>query len=322
MKEDDLLYGAHSGIQKAVRRGDLDLCKTCFNLLWSEKKHKSWLKWRLPSIVIEEAWYFSGRLKEFTDKKSEDPDEWLRFLYELTLIRKVKDADAIFYVPDTYKSAEPEAVDRLNWIPKTNDPTCDIVGLADDLASACNEVRELTPYESSVMKVLKGRARMGGMFGDRIMSLAAILLLTHRGIEEGYIDDLVEVGLKRWVDSHGKRKPKTVNLPWYVFDFHTQVGKIAVSIWRKNKSHKYQIKDLHAVWFYLESGHVPSFMREENLKNPSAFEEKWWPLFKEYSIKKGGGGEKDVKLSWKRTIRDELKGIVEWVLEKRENGGY
>jgi hypothetical protein len=47
------ISGCRSGIQKAVRRGDLDLAKTCFDVLWNSREERSWFKWRLPVIVAE-----------------------------------------------------------------------------------------------------------------------------------------------------------------------------------------------------------------------------------------------------------------------------
>jgi len=316
MNDSDLIWGAHSGLQKAVRRGDLDLCKTCFDLLWSETKHKNWLKWRLPSIVIEEAWYFGGRLKVFNDRRTDDPNEWLKFLYELTLIRKAKDADAVMRIPASYSGDSMEYVESTAWSKKLGDPPTNIEGISYSIASACRESRKLTKYEEQTLAVLYNRANMGGMLGDRIMSLGGIVLLTNRPIDEARIDDLIDSGLKKWKKEKG-RKPRIVNMPWYAFDMHTQVGKIAMSIWTKRKSHKYDIKDFDSTWFYLESGYVPETMRVENRKAPDAFEEKWWPILTQhFFMDEGSSIEKRTSL-WNEKIRSEVEGIVAWLLEKR-----
>lgn len=87
----DFLYGCRSGIQKAIRRGDLPLAKQCFDALWANKAQRAWLKWRTVAIVQEECSYYLGELAEFLEKKSDDEREWRRIFYEVTLTLKNKD---------------------------------------------------------------------------------------------------------------------------------------------------------------------------------------------------------------------------------------
>jgi len=313
VKEDDLLYGAHSGLQKAVRRGDLDLCKTCFDLLWSEKKHRDWLKWRVSSIVLEEAWFFGGKLKRLQKSKSSEEKDWRKFFYELCLIRKVKDAGAIWEIPFN-DSDSAELILAEKWRKKYGSPwDADISSLGYSLASACRESRELSEYESMSLEVFESRASMGGMFGDRVVAVGSILLLMTRTVDEAIVDDLIDKGVKSWTKKKGRR-PRTVNLPWYVFDMHTQVGKIAMSVVKKKKKELIP-DDLLAVWFLLESAYIPESLRVENLETPNAFEEKWWPIHKKSELEQQGG--KDMIQIWDDSLRDHIKGIVEWLLEKR-----
>jgi hypothetical protein len=76
MKREDELFGARSGIQKAIRRGDIDLAKTCFDLLWSEKSHQTWLKWRITVLVNEESWWLIGELSDFLSLKTAEEKDW------------------------------------------------------------------------------------------------------------------------------------------------------------------------------------------------------------------------------------------------------
>lgn len=51
------MSGLKSGLQKSVRRGDLQLLRLCFHRLW--ELDRRWVLWRLPIICAEESEWFT-----------------------------------------------------------------------------------------------------------------------------------------------------------------------------------------------------------------------------------------------------------------------
>jgi len=314
MKEDNLLYGAHSGIQKAVRRGDLDLAKTCFELLWGEKKHRDWLRWRVSSIVLEEAWFMAYELPELYSEK-EDANKWLSFFYGLCLVKKCKDAGAIWNFPVAIEHEELLAVAGAKEKFGIEENKYDFVEMSDFLSSVVKGSRELSDVESKALAAIKGRARMGGMLSDRIMSLASLILLASRSINVGDIEDLKESGLRRWVSVNGMRKPRTVNLPWYVFDMHTRVGMWAENIVMKRYSEEFSLSSkaqLDSMWFFFESAFVPdSLIEVGEPKHLMSWNQFWWDKMVEVEIK----GFPKV---WNSGLAKAVENVVNWCIKKME----
>ena len=94
ISKDDLTFGSRSGIQKAVRRGDLDLVKTCLDVLWDIPAQSNWLKWRVYTIVIEEAPYMAGELSKVVNSEATKQD-WYKFFFSLALVPKAKEHIAL-----------------------------------------------------------------------------------------------------------------------------------------------------------------------------------------------------------------------------------
>lgn len=93
-----------SGIQKAIRRGDLSLLKKCFSKLWEEDR--SWLMWRLPVLAVEENWRYGQIAVEIAlDKEAKREEVW-KLLANLTLKPKNKEAEGIAELLSLYKKKE------------------------------------------------------------------------------------------------------------------------------------------------------------------------------------------------------------------------
>lgn len=333
MKSDDLIFGARSGIQKAIRRGDLDLAKTSFDLLWAEKEHQAWLKWRMPVLVGEEAWYMAGELSEFLAPKPTAEIDWRRFTYRLALTVKVKDADALCWWRAT-PPEEAEGVDvlsrrlaaELDMMRSANQGEDPVATVEETVATLTATAPYLTQYEKDGIDVLRKRIYAGGMVGDKWMLLAAIILIISRGIQKSYVSQSEAIGMEAWKNKAGKRKPRTVSLPWYVFDMHTQAGKFAMNVFMKRKAADFLIKDrdaLQSVWFIEESAFVPPHLLievgadEEVILPHQTF---WWQYVTDKMEAKvlGHTLEEFRENVWPK-MQVELEGIVGWCLEKRES---
>uniref|UniRef100_A0A6M3M4F2 Uncharacterized protein n=1 Tax=viral metagenome TaxID=1070528 RepID=A0A6M3M4F2_9ZZZZ len=268
--------------------------------MWAEKEHRNWLKWRLSILVIEEAWYFTGELAHFLRTKSDAEEDWRKFIYRLCLIPKNKDADALWGLSSTAVERTPLLDEVARWKDRIGDGDPSLI--ADELFEWLVDGEKLTDYEKDAIRVAKRRVGMGGMLGDKQQCIVTMILIAQYGIAKNVVAQAEIDGLKRWKGG----KPKTVNLPWYVFDMHTAVGKMAMGILIKRKAAQFGNIDQEALsklWFYMESGFVPKEMVSDS--------QAWWPAWREEEL-----AGLPVKL-WEKGMKKEIQSIVNWCLEKR-----
>jgi hypothetical protein len=325
MRRDDFLYGAHSGLQKSVRRGDLDLAKTCFDAMWEIKEHKNWMQWRMPALVAEEAWYLAGELDNLRVEEEKEK-AWRKMVYLLTLIPKNKDAGYMFPLSRLHKD-EFEAASGGVPFDHPEMEFCrgadrgDVVLSANSFPDYIADLRKLSKYEKMASNYLISRARAGGMIGDRWMCLAGVGLIYNRGLKEKEVKDLCKKSAEEYAEK-GK-KPKTVPMPWYAFDMHTQVGKIASSIFMRKHAASFGIKDeahFHLLWFNLVSAYIPPDLRRWVYKNPPktlAITDSLWAPMEVNRRLMPHMQKENLKKKWAK-MEVELKGIIEWLLKKRE----
>lgn len=327
MKADDIIYGARSAVQKSIRRGDLDLCKTAIDILWADSTQRQWLKWRSPTLAIEEAWYMGAELQELIESKSDKEKDWRKFLYKLCLTKKTRDATALWRLCDlgwAIDSGENEIIEMYKWKKKVIGNGGDPASVVDELVSHVEKVVEMSSYEEEALKFFRDRVFMGGMLGDRCQCLGAIVLLMNRPIDRKEVLSLISNGKERWKKKINRVAPRAINLPWYVFDAHTQAGGMAMKVFMKKQAAKYGFSDtehFRKAWFVLESAYIPPDMvDEENPVNAvSAYQQTWWPYFVEEILDMGGHKHDYWKQKWDSKICGEMEKIVNWCLDKREN---
>jgi hypothetical protein len=324
----DREYGSRSGIQKGIRRGDLDLVHTCFETLWATPTHRNWLKWRATTLATEEAWQMIGEYGKLLKSGTDSKEEWRKYIYRLCLATKSKDAVALWFSAHDgapYPEGHPEFMELDLWRNMCGGKDEDYLGLANDMYNTYVTSRKMSEYEKNAMDALLRRTKMGGMMGDRFICLSSMMLLYLRGLDEDEVLGNLKVNAAEWKERSGRSKPETVDLPWYAFDFHTQAGKIACNIFMKHSASKYNISrgTFMSLWFFLESAKMPRYLLkipknyEEEL---TAFDSAWWVPYVSYMVgaDKGRNAKESVEL-WKNSIRDDIKGAVNWILEKRED---
>lgn len=319
MRVDDFLYGSRSGIQKAVRRGDLALGRTCFDALWGNKTHRAWLRWRTPVLVIEETSYLCGELAEFFIGKYDDERSWRKFLYELILAPKAKDGTGLLRMLKGKSKISNKEIDFLR--PWFKNPDVDPAVVVKDVVDALFKRRKLNEYEAKAIRFLQNRVSMGGWLGDRQLCLTNMVLISFRGLDKEEVRGVIDDSVNQYAELHGKPKPLD-ELPWFIFDMHTAIGKIALSILCKRKIKKWKIteEDLRNLWFLLESGVV----RKDQMKyskmtdNPTPFESIWlMPSIRNKLNGIRGMTVEEIANFWKEKIKPEVESVVKWLLDKR-----
>jgi len=322
MLNNDFRWGCRSGIQKAIRRGDLDLANTCFNTLWRSKEDRHWLFWRSVILVTEEAWQLIGELSELILLGSQDEAAWRGMIYKTVAATKSKDAEALLKLylanGNETKIAHSEyelLLELLNHsIEYDRESISDYIG----------KIRELSEYEQKAFDLLASRAMYGGQPGDRRRCIVTILLLALRGITKDLIDEDIRKGLKLWRERVGEtRNPVTVNLPWYVFDLHTKPGLLAYRVFVKKYLSKYKgmsERDFKRIWFHAESAHIPNRLLECTFMDDglTALQSRWWMPWLATALSYNSNLMSDTILLWRKEIRSEVQRTVSWIIRKRD----
>lgn len=334
MHDSDFIYGCRSGIQKGIRRGDLDLVHTCFEALWEKNdQHRDWLKWRIWSITIEETFQMIGELAQLLKNKNPSKADWRRFAFLLCIATKSKDAPGLWeYIANNGRSTHAE-FRELRFFRRTADSEYqgDFLKVVPGLYEAyCNgtDERQLSEYELDGLEVLFKRAQGGGMLNDRYFAFTAMVLLYLRGIDAEEVSQDLKDGRDHWVNTvNGRTKPKLVNLPWYVFDKYTSVGREVIGRvlgqWNSRDLRALNEYELSLIWFYLESAKtgIDRIRIKNPLKshNPSAFDSIWWIVNIRNRLTFGDFGPRDCVDLWKnRGLRDLCEGVTWETIDRRK----
>lgn len=327
MNEKDFLYGCHSAIQKAIRRSDLNLAKTAFEAMWSEKEHRNWLKWRFVILAEEDCWQMLGEAARFlAEKPGDNEKDWKRMIYRLCLVDKSKDPEPLSTLAVMHCKkpclgrnhvSHPEMKAMLHWIKKMEDS--DPSTVAGPLMDWCKEQRDLSEYEYGALRIAKSRVHQGGMLADRIACLGAMILITLRGLPEETITNHI----KECEETRIVARPRGIVLPWYVFDMHTQAGQMALNVFMKRRAGSYPAGltkgIVDCLWFFYES----AVHAHENLipfkadAKPTCFESMWWPVFIKETTHFGKVTAKKAKQIWDEQMKDDIRRLVTWALDKR-----
>ena len=337
MKEADFLSGCKSGIQKGIRRGNLDLVKSCFEALWdSSKTDRLWLTWRLPILVEEEALWLLGDLVEFLEQypiadAKEDSDgakkKWLGYYCKLAMATKNKDSRAVWalsMLPE-YAYQKEELNLMAEWrrsLLKVDPEKADPPSIIDVMHEEIGSLRRLSAYEKKVLEHLHKRAYGGGMLADKQGCMSAMVLVVTRGLHRATVKGRLQKDLRRYKEEIG-RAPRIINLPVYCWDSHTQAGKMALHILMKQGKKEYpdlEWQALRKVWLHMGSFFVPKSLTTglgvEKADDATLVDQIWWDEWRIEALRLWNISLSDAEMLWSKMLPD-LEDIVGWCLEKR-----
>jgi hypothetical protein len=323
-----MLYGARSGIQKAVRRGDLSLGKTCFELLWSDKEQQQWFLWRIPVLVFEDCWIMAGELAKAQEGAANLDGEslrnhWLQFYLQLVIAVKNQDAGWMWYLTVHGKkdySSVPEfahmkrIVDELPCdTPEALQPS----ELSRRLKDIKGEMRH-TDYEARAIESVEGR-RMEGRISDRWNSIAAQVIITMRGLPEEGVLCMLEEQKAAFADAPARTLDA---LPWYCYDMHTQPGRLALKVFQKHYATPFLCDEDHidTAWFQFTSARLGEKVRpvfSEVVGTPT-WDTSMWQLPKEEAIADWYGIPLQVLQEHWQTWEPKMQDLVEWAVKKSQ----
>lgn len=316
---ESVLWAAKSGLQKAIRRSDLSLVKTCFEVLWGTPKGRSWLKWRLPILAEEDVWYMVPECQIFLNKYGDIKrhtvvkKEWLKFLFTLALVPKSKDSEPLYYLA----------------VSKMENPPAEVSGfrkfLAEDRKAAATPYDmakilshrvfsgdiDLTDYEMEGITLMVKRSQEGGLQSDPWCCLSCIYLIMNRGIGEYEVKETIDKAYRSV-----KERPVSLNsFPWWVFDQHTALGKKVTQRFPfTDDQRKYaNVHLLRKMMFLFESAYIPRerFNPVELKSGADCFESILWVPYMINELRGRGKPVKAFKGLWESEYRPKLQNLIE-----------
>lgn len=334
--------GAKAGIGIALRRGDLDLLKTCFDLLWGTDPislTRSWLRWRLPVFVAHDFVYLMGEFVEFSKRmidqqvvvnSKEEERGYRAFLYKLALAKKVRDAPALVglsvlqgrTVPAEESIIDLEFVSTYSWLHMAQ--FYEMTGLdeaAHDLyAHLMHEKKPpgffdagRDPYTKDTVDFLHNMASSAGTHFDRCVALAAMVLWGRRPFPKEKIKAEWKEQVRRLL-AEKPAKPQTVDLPWYVHDPTTEIGQRVLK----------KMKDkgvVSALWLHAETFKIKKDdMQIKPLHHsvrPDVCDSVWWVPYLQKMLAFEGMTAREAMNLWKTVWRDQVEHSVSMELVKK-----
>lgn len=315
-KMDDIQEGYYSGIQKAIRYGDLGLLLTCLEY---EKLDEVWLTWRTPAIVAQECWYMMGELA-----KLDIPDR--RFMCKLAAVTTCQDASMIVNsavsVPDG--PTNPLELRKFRfWFDMAK--RGDVDAAADDLYDTIVEqvaYRPVSPYEADALRFLRERVKACGILSDRLSYLSAMFLIGSRGIPEKYVTLSVMEDVNSFKEAASDPVKYPVPLPWYVFDRHTKIGMLAATEFMDSfgrDHYKLTAERFFSLWDVFDSLRIPvalSHYKDPWICEAPAFNDSMWLLaYMRWALPFAEMSAKKMLSLWREGIEKDLSRIIRGIYE-------
>lgn len=324
-----LVQGARRGLWRAVMQGDCDLLKTCFGLLWGHEEGEQFIRWTVPSMVCQSAWYLLTEFVVFLDYLSEnrvavgseqEGKFYKSFLYRLAKAPKSRDAFALALLSGDISEAPLSPVDKERHLFLGFRKTAEVFGLlaaGNDLVDTeegfCfKDAVPLDDYSRCAVLFCRSRMLSGGLVFDRLAFLAALFLIGKRGLDSNRIRE-------QWRTIDVKKiKPKEISLLELLFDNRTQFGRRAFARMEKRIAKiGLDSAGFYALWSRLEIDFTPkeSLLKQSalNIQEADAFTTVWYlRAFKE-SIEFGQGAVENVRL-WREDLRPFVVKIIRKLL--------
>jgi hypothetical protein len=162
---------------------------------------------------------------------------------------------------------------------------------------------------------------MGGKVSDRKMMATAVVLFVHRGLGKREVTELIDDRLSDYLNEKEERKPRTITLPWYVFDYHTTLG---ASVLRKfvKENPTINAELVRRLWFCVESAYTPPELSEHYLLSmktrPEIWETMWWPRVLVSLLSKKDAKLRSVVVQWNEEMKPRIQELVEWEMDRRK----
>lgn len=287
--------GWKSGVQKAIRRGNLSLLKLSFGKIW--EIDPKWLLWRFPILAGEETDRFTGIAGRVSFTDTPTREKIWGCLANMTLQPKCKEAEGLRvfsrqiieqkWNPEDFVEGE-RLRELLAWMDVQKKIDWDGQN-KQEFWSWFNV--SMNEYAKETLTTCKRRFYTGGMGGDRELMITIAWMSVTRPWPE---PEIMDVPKEEDVEA-------AKELPWYVWDMHTSIGKIVRSELRKliedRMEWRYVSDDL---WFNSESAKCGKLVQ-------GSF---WWETMVRSLWKRYGRTPEEAANDWERWM-PKIRSMVE-----------
>ncbi len=300
VKED--MSGMKSAIQKALRRGDLPLLKMSFSKLMEVEP--KWILWRLPILAAEESFLYTGMAGTLSWPEPKREDVW-KLLVNIATHPKNKEAEGL--------NIHGDKITRHNENPSDliKDPKRMAIFNGWMAIRSKIDLIETDPetfwgwfsygdneFAGEIVKIARRRSKFGGTGGDHTLLFSAAYLACVTKVEPIVLDN---------VPAEEEIEPAK-EIPWYCWDMHTGVGKIAHYQMKKaigdESMGEYVAMEL---WFNLESARCDRMIED-------GF---WWDLCLDAWRKRRGKSREQTATEWELWM-PRIKARVEKMMAAKK----
>lgn len=327
MKTNSFREGCRSGVQYAIRYGDLNLLKTCLDFLLNSKEDSLWLWRKLPIIVAAEVWYMLGETACFLEKvcpfdcdatEMGDAKKLRSFLFRLAALPNAQDAllllKAVALVPEMDEE-HPELSAFRFWFEAAQE---DLNIVAIDFCAMVTKKEFFGPMsddESKAIIMLRDRLQGEGILTERLLCLSAMFLIALRKMPESFIRTFVKYEIDNFKKGFAEKQVRTVNLPWWVFDPNTTIGSVAGPRCATFcESYGIDVDKFGIMWSLMSFVKAPGSIKNlAKCEKPSCIESIWLPfLIRElFPIEKKGAFKKMDAKAVKNLWQMKIVGVLE-----------
>lgn len=258
---------ARSLLQKAVRRGCVDVAKATFWFLSSDKEEYNWIRSRLAVITFEEAWPY-GTNVTFSKTEAEN----LHHITTLCSIEKQKDAAGLGSLAYAFSEGDQTVLqgDDSDWYIKV---VAKALREKDKFrAWAQSESDKLDSDRALLVSNAIAGSKKAGWPWDKAFTYAAALLAIKQPVP---------------IIRESSTIPSRDFPFWIAIDKHTQEGKIAI----RDAAQQIGVSSKTALWlsFYFESAICRNL-----LGSP------WWDREKRWRMSKLNMSDSEGQKTWQR----------------------
>lgn len=181
------------GLVLAVEDSDLNLAKTCFDLLW--KQEREYLCWRIPAMLAQQTVHLAGELAlamqklEHLSGDSDREDVWRRLYYQMVITGLSKDAAGLYHLGKLQRASwskhrEFKLAHEAENHSVPPQRTAQIYLRSFTTNVDWPEFKEWTKYEEAAVRELHARAVTQGLVSELYAMVNAIMLIGLRGLPE------------------------------------------------------------------------------------------------------------------------------------------
>jgi hypothetical protein len=295
-----IFEGYGSGLSVAVSRSDMDLARTCFERIMTERSAPT-IAHDLVEIALEQCFYLIGDIIPIVREQYPSKERLWRGVQYMVAAPTNKDAAALLRLAT---AGDAELEDKEFLMAKR---LCSksLVKAVRMLEVSVNQL-QLDEQQKEVATFLIAEASKPGLATYRALCLLALYLFIARGITRKKVHKAIKA-------NGPLKKGKTRPLPWWAFSPEATVGKLAIKAFIATYG-GIDEKTLARLWYLYEVEACPKVSDMADI--PKCVQTVWWPRYLEMIGGYQGKSKEHTHSLWIGEIRQKVGRMVERIISE------